>query len=99
MLDQARAAGRLRSGWGSWSERALQSAPIRWGSVAAFASLPLLSARVRTMVFPGTARRASLGPTKVNRLRLIGLGDLPPIPAGGPFPKNVAPGGKLNHAA
>jgi hypothetical protein len=99
MLDQARAAGLPRSGWGSWSERAIQSAPIRWGSVAAFALLRMRSARVQAMVSPGMARQASLGPTKVNRLRLIGLGDLPPIPAGGPFPKNVAPGGKLNHAA
>jgi hypothetical protein len=56
------------------------------------------NARVRAMASLGMARRASLGPTKVNPLRLIGLGDLPPIPAGGPFPKNVAPEGKLNHA-
>ena len=98
MLDQARAAGRLRSGWGSWSERALRSAPIRWGPVAAFALLRLRNARVQATVFPVKVHRASLGPTKVNPLRLIGLGDLPPIPAGGPFPKNVAPGGKLNHA-
>jgi len=30
---------------------------------------------MRFMVSHGAARRASLGPTKVNRLRLIGLGD------------------------
>jgi len=34
------------------------------------------SARVLAMVFPVMARRASLGPTKVNPLRLIGQGDL-----------------------
>jgi hypothetical protein len=76
MLDQARAAGRPRSGWGSWSERALRSAPIRWGLVAAFALRRMRSARVQAMAFPGMARRASLGPTKVNPLRLIGSGDL-----------------------
>jgi|688.fasta_scaffold903501_2 hypothetical protein len=61
---------------GSWSEPALRSAPIRWGLVAAFALLPLRSARVQAMVSRGMARRASLGPTKVNPLRLIGSGDL-----------------------
>ena len=72
MLDQARAAGRLRSGWGSWSERAIQPGPIRWGSVAAFALLRLRNARVRAMASLGMARRARMGPTKVNPLRLIG---------------------------
>ena len=60
---------------GSWSERAIRSAPIRWGSVAAFALLRLRNARVLAMVFPGTAHRASLGPTTVNPLRFIDLGD------------------------
>ena len=61
---------------GSWSERAIQSAPIRWGSVAAFALRRMRSVRVQAMVSLGMARRASLGPTKVNPLRLIGSGDL-----------------------
>ena len=69
LLSSREAAG------GSWSERAIQSAPIRWGSVAAFALLRLRNARVLAMVFPLMARRASLGPTKVNPLRLIGLED------------------------
>jgi hypothetical protein len=33
------------------------------------------SARVQAMVSLGMARRASLGPTKVNPLKLIGLED------------------------
>jgi hypothetical protein len=83
---------------GSWSERAIRSAPIRWGLEAPCGSLPLRSARVRAMASLGMARRASLGPTKVNPLRLIGQGDLHPIPAGGPFPKTVAPGDNFYHA-
>ena len=83
---------------GSWSERALRSAPIRWGPVAASGSPPMRNARVRAMASLGMARRASLGPTKVNPLRLIGQGDLHPIPAGGPFPKTVAPGDNFYHA-
>ena len=61
---------------GSWSERAIRSAPIRWGLEVPCASLPLRSARVRAMAFPLKVHRASLGPTKVNPLRLIGLEDL-----------------------
>jgi len=38
---------------GSWSERALRSAPIRWGPVAAFALLRLRNARVRAMASLG----------------------------------------------
>ena len=79
MLDQARAAGRPRSGWGSWSERAIQSAPIRWGPVASFALLRLRNARVRAMVSLGLARRASLGPTKVKPLLLIIFPELEPL--------------------
>ena len=60
---------------GSWWEPALRSAPIRWGLVAAFALRRMRSARVQAMVSLGMARRASLGPTKVNPLRLIGQGD------------------------
>ncbi len=62
------AAKRLR---GSWSERAIRSAPIRWGLVAAFALLRLRNVRVRAMASLGMARRASLDPTNVNPLRLI----------------------------
>ena len=71
MLDQAQVAGRLRSGWGSWSERAIQSAPIRWGSVAAFALLRLRNARVLAMVFPVMARRASLKQDIIHMLALF----------------------------
>jgi len=34
----------------------------------------------------------------VNRLRLIGQGDLPPVLAGSPFPKTLAPGVDFKHA-
>jgi hypothetical protein len=50
------------------------------------------------MAFPGMAHRASLGPTKVNPLRLIGMEDSISIPmqSNGPpaghFPQTVAPG-------
>jgi hypothetical protein len=60
---------------GSWSEPALRSAPIRWGLVAAFALRRMRNARVQAMVFPWTAHRARMGPTKANPLRLIVLGD------------------------
>ena len=50
LLSSRQAAG------GSWSEPAIQSAPIRWGLVAAFALRRMRSARVQTMVFPGMAR-------------------------------------------
>ena len=83
---------------GSWSERAIRSAPIRWGPVAAFALRRMRTARVQAMVSLGMAHRARMGPTKVNPLRLIGQGDLHPIPAGGPFPKTVAPGDNFYHA-
>ena len=45
------------------------------GPVAASGSPPMRNARVRAMASLGMARRASLGPTKVNPLRLIVLGD------------------------
>jgi hypothetical protein len=73
-LGRAQVASRPRRGWGSWSECALQLAPIRWGPEAPFASLPMRNARVRAMAFPGTARRAILGPTKVNRSVTIRFG-------------------------
>ena len=56
---------------GSWSERALRSAPIRWGPVAASGSPPMRNARVRAMAFPAKVHRASLKQDIIHMLALF----------------------------